>query len=194
MILYNEKYLVHTERMAPRSPRGGAEPIPIQDHAIDNLRYIRETMERAGSFTAVPGWGGIAIGLTAVAAGWVASRQSFPDGWLGVWTVEGFAALAIGLIAMSAKARSAKTPLMWSPARKFALSVLPAAVAALALTPVLYRSGLAGTLAGMWLLLYGAGVVSGGAFSVRVVPLMGLCFMLTGTAALASPAAWATGF
>jgi threonine/homoserine/homoserine lactone efflux protein len=42
----------------------------------------------------------------------------------------------------------------------------------------------------MWLLLYGTAVVAGGAFSVQIVPVMGLCFMAAGVLALFSPTAW----
>jgi hypothetical protein len=145
-------------------------------------------MERASGFTAVPGWGGIAMGLTALAAAGVASRQTTVEAWFGVWAVEGFAALLLGLIAMAAKARAAGLSLWSAPARKFALVLLPALVSALVLTPVLYRAGLASHLPGVWLLLYGAGVTGAGVFSVRAVPVMGFCFMVTGLAALNSPA------
>jgi hypothetical protein len=59
------------------------------------------------------------------------------------------------------------------------------------LTIFLFRAGFIAAIPGMWLLLYGTAVVAGGAFSVRVVPLMGFCFMVIGTVALFSPPSWA---
>jgi hypothetical protein len=174
--------------------RRSTEPVPIHAHAIDNLRYIRETMERAGAFTTVPGWGGVAMGLTAVVAGIVASRQTEPMVWLQVWCAEGFAALLLGLISVQAKARAAKQPLFSAPARKFVLSFAPPIIAAALLTITLWKAGRLEAIPGAWLLLYGVGIVTGGAFSVRVVPAMGICFMALGAAALFAPAAWGNWF
>ncbi len=170
------------------------EPVALDAHAADNLRYIRETMERAGSFTAVPGWGGVALGVTAVAATLVAARQTTPEQWLATWLVEAVLAIAIAGGAMVRKAKQAKMPLLSGPGRKFALSFAPPLLVGALLTAVLFRAGDVKVLPGMWLLLYGTAVVTGGAFSVRVVPVMGLCFMILGAAALFSPAAWGNAF
>ena len=169
-------------------------PVALDTHAMDNLRFIRQTMERAGSFTAVPGWGGVAMGVTALAAAVVASRQTARDLWLATWLAEALVAFGIAGWAMVWKSHAAKMPLLSGPGRKFALSFSPPLVVGALLTLVLYRLGLAGVLPGIWLLLYGAGVVTGGAFSVKIIPVMGLCFMLAGAAALFSPAAWGNGF
>lgn len=168
--------------------------VGIHTHAMDNLRYIRETMERAGSFTAVPGWGGVAVGLTALAGGLLALRQPAPERMLAVWTGVGVVALVIGLLAMRVKSRRAAAPLISTPARKFALGFVPPLFTGALLTVVLLRAGMLNPIPGVWLLLYGAGVISAGAFSVRPVPAMGLCFMLTGAAALFSPPAWGNWF
>jgi hypothetical protein len=170
------------------------EPVTLQSHAIDNLRFIRETMERAGSFTAVPGWGGFAMGVSAMAATWIAARQSSSDAWLMTWLLEGIFAIALGAAAMKRKADRAGVPLLSAPARKFVLSFAPPLLVGAMLTLVLYRAGLTDAIPGTWLLLYGTGVVTGGAFSVRVVPVMGLCFMLIGAVALFCPASWSTAF
>ena len=170
------------------------EPISLQTHAMDNLRFIRETMERAGSFTAVPGWGGFGMGVSALTAAFIASRQTTPDGWLATWLAEGIFAIALGAFSMKRKADRAQVPVMSAPVRKFILSFAPPLLVGALLTLVLYRAGLTGAIPGTWLLLYGTGVVTGGAFSVRVVPVMGLCFMLVGAVALFCPLAWGTAF
>ncbi len=93
------------------------ELVALDAHAADNLRFIRETMERAGSFTAVPGWGGVAIGLTAIAAAFVAARQRTPGAWLKTWLVEALLAVAIAGAAAVRKARQARMPLLSGPGR-----------------------------------------------------------------------------
>ena len=163
------------------------QPVELHAHAMDNLRYIRETMERAGSFTAVPGIGGMLMGSVALAAGWAASHQQEPLRWLGVWIAAALVAMIIGLTASALKSRRAKLPLLSGPGRKFAAGFAPAMLAGGVLTAVLFRGGHLEVLPGMWMLLYGAGVVSGGGASVRIVPLMGACFMALGAVALAFP-------
>jgi hypothetical protein len=170
--------------------RVGEEPPALHARAMDNLRFIRETMERASAFTAVPGWGGVLMGVTALCAAFVASQQPTVRLWLAVWVVEALVALAIGGFAMERKARAAATPVLTGPGRKFALSYSPPLLVGVLLTVVLFRAGAAGAVPGTWLLLYGTGVVTGGAISVRVVPVMGLCFMLLGALALFAPPAW----
>ncbi|HEY6332670.1 MAG TPA: hypothetical protein VI756_25325, partial [Blastocatellia bacterium] len=157
---------------------------------MDNLRFIRETMERAGQFTAVSGWGEIAIGVTALVAALLASRAGTSGIWLAVWVGEAALSLVIAGWAMLRKARAASKPLLSGPGRKFALSFLPPMCVGVILTVALYRAGLIQSLPGTWLLLYGTGVITGGSFSVKIVPVMGLCFMLVGAAALFCPAAW----
>jgi hypothetical protein len=168
------------------------ETVALHTRAMDNLRFIRETMERAGAFTAVPGWGGCVMGVSALAATVIASRQSTTGAWLNTWLIEGIFAIALGLCTMKRKADSAQLPLLSAPGRRFVLSFAPPLLVGALLTVVLYQAGLTRAIPGTWLLLYGTGVVTGGAYSVRVVPLMGMCFMLVGAVALFCPFSWGT--
>jgi len=178
----------------PRTRMRFPEPPALDDHAMEDLRFIRETMERSASFTAIPGWGGVMIGATALAAAFVASRQPVTRDWLVTWFVEGLVALAIAGWATHRKARAVSIPLFSGPGKKFAIGLAPPLLAGALLTVVLYRGGFFSILPAMWLLLYGAGVVTGGAFSVKIVPVMGMCFMLVGAVALFGPAAWGNAF
>ncbi|HYR41829.1 MAG TPA: hypothetical protein VER98_02310 [Terriglobia bacterium] len=171
-----------------------ANVISINERAIENLRYIRETMERAGSFTAVPGWGGILMGISALLSALISSRLPSNDLWVASWLGEAVLALAVGGWAMAQKARAVQSTLLDGPGRKFALSLCPAMIAGGILTLVLYRNALFGLMPGVWLLLYGVAVVTGGAFSVNVVPIMGVSFMILGTIALFSPPGLANWF
>ncbi|MGB8510510.1 MAG: hypothetical protein WCD76_19205 [Pyrinomonadaceae bacterium] len=169
------------------------EPPALHDRAMDNLRFIRETMERASEFTAVPGRGQVAIGITALFAALVAAQQHSYEAWLAVWMAEALISLVIAGWAMYRKAGASSTPLLSQPGRKLAINLSPPIFVGALLTIVFYRAGLAALLPGMWLLLYGTGVVTGGAFSVRPVPVMGLCFMFLGAGALFCPQTWAWG-
>ncbi len=175
--------------LPPRPPRA-AQAHQLQDHAFDDLRFIRQTMERAGVFTAVPGWGQVVVGATALVAAFYASRETSPAMWLLGWSVEAFAALLIGLAAMAHKSRMAEVTLFSQTGRRFALSFSLPLVAAAILTVALFRAGLETWLPGIWLLLYGTAFVSGGAFSVPVVRVMGFCFMAAGVVALFAPPGW----
>ena len=173
-----------------RSHNASREPIPIDVRAADHLRYIRETMERASEFTAVPGWGGVAMGFTAIAAAIAASHQHSPKAWLTVWLAEAFVAVAIAAATSATKAHRANATLFSGPGRKFLLAFAPPIIVGGLLTFALFFAGAQSVLPAVWLLLYGAAIVTGGAFSVRVVPVMGICLMTVGAISLLAPAAW----
>lgn len=178
---------------APRPVRSlPLGPPALHERAMDNLRFIRETMEGAACFTAVSGAGEMAVGLTAFAAAWLAGRQAGDIAWLLTWLGEAVLALALTGGAIVWKARRADVGLGLSskPGRRFLLGVFAPLAAGALLTVVLFRAGQRDLLPGSWLLLYGTGVVTGGAFSVRTVPVMGLAFMALGGAALFCPPAW----
>jgi hypothetical protein len=171
----------------PAEPAESDGPPALHARAMDNLRFIREAMESASSFTAVSGWGQAAIGATAFAAAWLAWRQATVRRWLLVWLAEALLSLAIAGLAMRRKARAREESLLSKPGRKLAVNMSPPLFVGALLTVVLFRAGASSVIPSAWLLLYGAGVVTGGAFSVQIVPVMGLCFMLLGAAAAFLP-------
>jgi hypothetical protein len=176
--------------MASARPLTRSRPEPLHERAIDDLSFIRRTMERAAPFTAVPGWGGVGMGCAALVAAVPAGRADSALGWVGWWLGAAGAALLIGGGTLAAKARRGGTSLFSWSGRRFVLSFLPPLFVGGLLTILLVRSGLVQALPGTWLLLYGSGVVTGGAFSVRPVPVMGICFMGLGIAALFGPQGW----
>jgi hypothetical protein len=166
------------------------EPPALHVRAMDNLAFIRDTMEAAGAFTAVSGWGMVAVGVIATIAAMIASAQSTVLQSLNVWLAAAILAPTVMLFAIVRKARRAHMPLLSGPGRKFVLSFSPPMLVGALLTIVLYRAGIAAAIPGMWMLLYGTAVVAGGAFSVKIVPVMGFCFMLAGTIAVFAPPSW----
>jgi hypothetical protein len=161
------------------------QPLTLHEHALDNLRFIRETMERAASFTSIPGWGGFFIGLTATAAAVVSQRYlpASPHLWIRVWLIEAVVAGIIGVVAMHRKGSRANLSFTAAPARRFFVSYSAPLITGAILTVVLTRGQFMSAIPAMWLLLYGTSFVSSGTFSIRVTPIMGVCFMLLGLAA-----------
>lgn len=158
--------------------------------AMENLRFIRETMEGAALFTAISGVGEVLVGVTAILAAFVAARQPTPERWLAVWLVEALVAVVVSTGAAVRKASRIEISLFSKAGRRFLLSFMPPIAAGAVLTAVLWRSERTDLLPGLWLLLYGTGIATGGAFSVRTVPVMGLAFMGLGAAAFMVPQSW----
>ena len=175
-----------------RSPE--RKPVALHDRAIDNLRYIRETMERSGSFTHVSGIGGVVMGLIALSASVLAVQNPAPTTWVGIWIGAAALSISVAVLTMARKSRAEGTPLLSGPGRRFIWNVTPPLVAGTVLTAALTQAGLTHLLPGTWLLLYGTSVVTGGSYSVRAVPVMGLAFMAAGAAALLSPPGWGDAF
>jgi hypothetical protein len=178
-------------RVLPLRP---PEPPEMQARAMDNLRFIRETMEAAATFTAVSGWGTVVIGVTAIGAAALAATTKSTAQWIFVWLCEAALSVAISVYTMALKARAAKLPLWSEPARKILFSFAPPMAGGALLTLVLFQHGLVPLLPGVWMLLYGIGVVAAGTFSVRIVPVMGIAFMTVGTVALFTPPQLGTQF
>ena len=179
---------------ARRLRRPRPEPVALHDRAMDNLRFIRETMERSASFTAVSGWAGVAMGALALAAASAARLQPTTERWMVAWLGAAGISFLMALAGMALKARSVGMPLLSGPGRKFASSFAPPMVVGCILTLGLYAHGQVGLLPGVWLMVYGTAVVTGGAHSVRIIPLMGAGFILIGAAALFAPASWGDAF
>src|SRR5215207_857899 len=161
----------------------------LSDRALDNLRYIRETMERAGTFTAISGWGIVAVGVVAMLAAGVARVRPTVEWRVGTWVVTAAACIALSMWATARKARRSDLSMVSGPAQKLALAFAPAMMVGALLTVALLRIGANDLLPAVWMLLYGTAVVAGGAFSVRIIPVMGVCFMVLGAIALFTPPA-----
>ena len=173
--------------------KGPAPPAALQEQAMDNLSFIRSAMENAGSFTAVPGVGGMLMGATALLAAFSAHLSRSPLAWLAIWSGEAGLAFAIALGFSYRKAMRSGTALLSRPFRRFVIAMTPSVFAGAMLTLLLYPATGNRLLPAVWLLLYGASVSSGGAFSMRVVPLMGISFLILGAIAALAPASWADG-
>jgi len=171
----------------PNPARQRADLPSFGQHAADNLQFIRRTMERSSTFTAVPGLGGAGMGAIGLVAAILAAKQPAAERWLVVWMVAAAAALGVGVVAVWRKAARINAPVAGAVGRRFAMSLAAPLVAGAALTWGVWMSGNRTLLPAVWLLLYGTGVLTGGVFSVAAVRLMGMTFMALGIVALVTP-------
>jgi hypothetical protein len=170
----------------PKRPRPVA-PTPIDSGAVENLRYIRSTIEAAHTFTTVPGKGCIAMGLTALVAVGLESVPELAPHWLAIWVGAAIVASAAALWFMEQKARAQGLSLRRAVARRFFMTLAPAFLAGAILTAALAGQVDRELITGMWLLLYGAGLAACGLFAIPAVFTAGLAFMGLGTATLLLP-------
>jgi hypothetical protein len=170
-----------------------AKPTPIDAGAVENLRYIRDTIEAAGTFTTVPGKGCIAMGLTALAAAGLELAPALASSWLQIWVGAALMAAAAALFFMEEKAKAHGLSLRRAVARRFFMTLVPAFVAGGVLTAALVDEVARSSITGLWLLLYGCGLAACGVFAIPAVLAAGLAFMALGTVALGLPSAWSPG-
>src|SRR5688572_30947612 len=163
------------------------EPTPIDSGAVENLRYIRSTIEAAHTSTTVPGKGCIAMGVTALVAVGIESIQRFEPYWLTIWVGAAIVACCAALWFMEQKARAQGLSLRRAVAKRFFMTLAPAFIAGGILTAALAGQVDRELVTGMWLLLYGAGLAACGLFAIPAVFTAGLAFMALGTATLWLP-------
>jgi len=159
-------------------------------HAEESLQFIRRTMERSSTFTAVPGVGGMGMGAIGLAAAILAANQRSPERWLGVWLLAAAVATGVGVTAMWRKAARLGAPLAGAVGRRFAIGLAAPLAAGAALTWGVWMHDDWALMPAVWLLLYGTGVLAGGVVSVAAVRLLGVAFMALGVAALTTAPAW----
>jgi hypothetical protein len=165
-----------------------SEPTRIESGAAETLRYIRSTIDSAQRFTTVPGKGCIAIGAVGLAAAGLETAAGLSHLWLQIWIVAAVLACGIASLSVVAKARAQGLSLQRTAARRFFMTLAPAFVAGAVLTIALADAVPRDTIAGAWLLLYGAGLAASGVFAIQAVLTAGVAFMALGTATLALPA------
>ena len=171
----------------PNTSTKTSAPVSLHQHAEDNLKYIRDAMESATSFTGVSGKGYVFAGISALAAAWLAAQQTSTTAWLGVWMAELVLAAAAALAMTAFKARSQGSSLWSSNGIKLLLAFLPGMMAGGIFTLTLYIRGDLTLLPGIWMCLYGASVMTAGVHSVRVIPVMGALFIVAGALVLLTP-------
>ena len=176
----------------PKRSLQDREPLAMHERAEADLAFVRAAVERSSQFTAVPGVGGVLMGVSAIIAALIAHQQPSNERWLITWIIDAAVAGVVGGIALVRKARRRQVPLAVGPARRFALGLAPALIAGAALTMGALDARAWQLLPPTWMLCYGVAVLGAGAASAApIVPIVGSVFVVAGVLSIATPHAFA---
>jgi hypothetical protein len=163
-----------------------AKTVTLDSHAAATLRYIRASMDAAGTL-AVPGSAGVAMGTIGLFAAALASTPPLRTHWLATWLTAAVIASAVGGVIMARQSSRQGSTLLGAPARKLVLCLAPGLFAGAVMTVVEYRSGVLHAIPGTWLLMYGCGLISTSASTTRIVGMLGALFVLLALVAFMLP-------
>lgn len=183
------------------------------ESGLKDIAAIRGIMERSSRFLSLSGVSGVAAGVVALLAAWVArgvlgaaGEGAYEGGFGGGLARElmllGLATLSSALALswfFSRRMAAKRGEIFWGPAGRHAALALGVPVAAgAAVTLVLLGHGQVWALPGCTLVFYGLGLFSAGSFTFGEIRILGLLELLLGILALAFPGAglllWAAGF
>jgi hypothetical protein len=164
-----------------------AKIVNLDLHAIATLRYIRASMDGAGS-VAIPGSAGIAMGGIGLVAAALSLMPNLASYWLPIWLVAAPLAAIVGALLLAKSGSITTFVATGTPGRKLALGLLPSLFAGAVITAVLWSAEHTSAIPGTWLLLYGCGLISASVSTTAIVARMGACFTGLGIVALIGPA------
>lgn len=161
--------------------------VALDSHAAATLRYIRASMEAAGT-VAVPGSAGMTMGAVGVIAAVLASTPALRSEWLVVWLIAATVAAIAGGALMARQAARQGFTLFGAPVRKFVLCLAPGLFAGAIMTLVLWQGGHLRAIPGTWLLLYGCALISTSAPTTAIMGVLGSLFAVLGLVTYLIPA------
>jgi hypothetical protein len=192
LLLRNTEYLT-THRYEPYGVRvPHAKTVALDSHAAATLRYIRASMDAAGTL-AVPGSAGVAMGTIGLFAAALASTPPLRAHWLAVWLAAAVTASGVGGVIMARQSSRQGSTLLGAPVRKLVLCLAPGLFAGAVMTVVEDRMGVLHAVPGTWLLMYGCALISTSASTTtRIVGVLGALFVLLALLAFTLPDALQT--
>jgi hypothetical protein len=166
------------------------EALPVEE-AQENLRVIRELMERSTKYSTFSGLSGVLAGLVSIAGCLVQHfyvltlpTQAQPAAFIVNWSI--VVALAIGIDFMLTKRRA---PLVGKTinsrlGRQMVTASIPALGFGALLTLAFVHKGLMHDVYPYWMLAYGCAVSAVGLFSQKEVQRLGWAFLAAGALTL----------
>lgn len=163
-----------------------AKTVQMDTHAMATLRYIRDSMDAAGS-VAVPGSAGLAMGAVGLVAAALSLTPQLTSHWLAIWLTAAPIGVLAGALLLASPSSVKSFIATGTPGRKLVLGLFPCLFAGAVMTSVLWNADLREPMPGTWLLMYGCALISASASTKAIVAWMGACFAVLGLAALLTP-------